>query len=55
MSALQNKQKTRKNILPFLTEHRPSMLYASVNSNTAHPPPPPFYRAEPRELGFFEN
>ena len=27
--------------------------YASVNSNSAHPPPPP--RADPRELGFFEN
>ena len=25
MSALQNKQKTRKNILPFVTEYRPSV------------------------------
>ena len=25
MSALQNKQKTRKNILPFITEYRPSV------------------------------
>ena len=27
MSALQNKQKTRKNILPFVAEYRPSVLY----------------------------
>ena len=27
MSALQNKQKTRKNILPFVTEYRPSVPY----------------------------
>ena len=26
MSALQNNQKMRKNILPFVTEHRPSVL-----------------------------
>ena len=26
--------------------------YASVNSSSAHPPPP---RADPRELAFFEN
>ena len=25
MSALQNKQKTRKRMLPFVTEHRPSV------------------------------
>ena len=46
------KHKSTSNLFSRHTWSIYRCCYASVNSNSAHPPPP---RADPRKLGFFEN